>query len=92
MSLFTKYTTIKTARSGATIKAPTSVVESVYDAGYRISTSNNGKYASVYQYNKSKKRSEYVAPLSYFISDRIAGFKDGNGCNLIKSNLIMMKD
>ena len=92
MSIFQKYTTIKTARSGATIKAPTAVVESIYNSGYRISTSNSGKYASVYQYNKAKRRSEYVAPLSYFISDRIAGYKDGNGCNLIKSNLIMLKD
>lgn len=92
MSVFTKYTTVTTPKSRATIKAPTSVVESVYNAGYRISTSHNGKYASVYQYNKKKKCSEYVAPLSYFISDRIAGYKDGNGCNLIKSNLIFMKD
>lgn len=92
MSVFTKYTTLKTARSGATIKAPTSVVESVFNAGYRITTSHNGKYASVYQYNKKAGRSEYVAPLSYFISDRIAGYKDGNGCNLTKSNLIFMKD
>lgn len=92
MSVFSKYTTIKTSRSGKTIKAPTEVVESVYNAGYRISTSNNGKYASVYQYNKKKGCSEYIAPLSYFISDRVAGYKDGNGCNLIKSNLIIMKD
>ena len=92
MSVFTKYSTIKTAQSGVKIKAPTAVIESVYNKGYHISTSNNGRYASVYQYNKKTGRSEYVAPLSYFISDRIAGYKDGNGCNLIKSNLIMMKD
>lgn len=92
MSVFTKYTTIKTAQSGKTIKAPTSVIESVYNKGYHITTSSNGRYATVYQYNKRTQRAEYIAPLSYFISDRIAGYKDGNGCNLIKSNLIMMKD
>ena len=92
MNMFTKYSTIKMPRSGITIKAPKEVIESVYNSGYRITTANNGKYASVYQYNKKTGRSEYVAPLAYFISDRIAGYKDGNGCNLVKSNLIMMKD
>lgn len=92
MTIFSRYTTIKCPRSGHVIKAPTEIVESIYDAGYNISTSANGKMASVYSYNKKKKRNEYVAPLSYFISDRIAGYKDGNGKNLTKSNLIMMKD
>lgn len=92
MSVFTKYTTIKTSRSKKTIKAPTSVVESIYDAGYTISTSHSGKYASVFQYNKKKGTNEYIAPLAYFISDKIAGYKDGNGCNLIKSNLIFIED
>ena len=91
MSVFTKYTTLQT-RSGTKIKAPTVVVESVKKAGYNITTCCSGKYAQVYQYNKKSRKTEYVAPLSYFISDRIAGYKDGNGCNLIKSNLIMMKD
>ncbi len=92
MSVFNKYTTIVTPRSHKTIKAPTSVVESVYNRGYYISTGANGRYAAVYSYNKKTKSSTYIAPLSYFISDRIAGYKDGNGCNLIKSNLIMLKD
>lgn len=91
MSVFTKYTTI-TTRSGVKIKAPASIVESVYKAGYTISTSNNGRYASVYEYNRKTKDTRYVGALSYFISDRIAGYKDGNGCNLTKSNLIMIKD
>ena len=91
MNIFSKYTTIKT-RTGRKIKAPTSIIESVYDAGYRISTASNGKYAQVYEWDRKNKRTKYIAPLSYFISDRIAGYKDGNGCNLIKSNLIMIKD
>lgn len=91
MSILTKYTTI-TTRSGVKIKAPSNVVESVYKAGYHISTSNNGRYASVFEYNKRTKTTRYVGSLSYFISDRIAGYKDGNGCNLTKSNLIMIKD
>lgn len=90
MSIFNKYTTLKTSKH--TIKAPTAVIESIRNAGYLISTSGNGRYASVYQYDKKTKKTNYVAPLSYFISDRIAGYKDGNGCNLIKSNLIMIKD
>lgn len=92
MNVFSKYTTIKTAKSGVKIKAPTSVIESVYNAGYRISTSNGGRYASVYHYNTKSRKSEYIAPLSAFISEKVAGYKDGNGCNLIKSNLIIMKD
>lgn len=92
MKAFTKYTTLKMPQSGIKVKAPTAVVESLRNAGYHISTSGNGKYASVFQYNKKTQRNEYVAPLSYFISDRVAGYRDGNGCNLTKTNLIMMKD
>ena len=91
MSIFTKYTTI-TTRSGTKIKAPTDVVEQIYKAGYTISTSNNGRYASVFEWDRKNKKRRYVSQLSYFVSDRIAGYKDGNGCNLTKSNLIMMKD
>ena len=92
MNIFSKYTTIKCPRSGHIIKAPTAIVESVYDAGYNISTSSGGKMASVFQYDKKTRTNKYIAPLSYFISDRIAGYKDGNGKNLTKSNLILMKD
>ena len=92
MSVFTKYTTIKCPRSGKVIKAPTAVVESLRNSGYGITTSNSGRLATVFQYDKKQRTTKYVAPLSYFISDRIAGYKDGNGCNLVKSNLIMMKD
>lgn len=92
MSVFTKYKTITCPRSQRKIKAPAEVVDTVYKAGYYISTGSSGKYAAVYEYDRNTKKSHYVASLAYFISDRIAGYKDGNGCNLTKSNLIMLKD
>lgn len=91
MSIFNRYKTITMKRSGIKVKAPVAVLEEIQRAGYYITTSE-GKYAQVMEYDKTTKRSRYIAPLSYFISDRVAGYKDGNGCNLIKSNLIMMED
>jgi hypothetical protein len=89
--MFTRYKTVTMKRSGIKVKAPATVIEDVQNAGYFITTSS-GKYAQVMEYDKNTHRARYIAPLSYFISDRIAGYKDGNGCNLVKSNLIMMED
>lgn len=90
--MFTRYKTLTMKRSGLKVKAPASVIEDVQKAGYFITTADRGRYAQVFEYDRNAKRVRYIAPLSYFISDRIAGYKDGNGCNLVKSNLIMMED
>lgn len=90
MRVFTKYTTIETPRSHRKIKAPAKVIEDIYKAGYYITTCNNGKYAQVCEYDPATASARYIAPLSYFISDRICGYKDGNALNLVRSNLIYM--
>lgn len=92
MSMFTRYKTIITPKSKVKIKAPAQVIDEVYNAGYYIVATGNRRYAQVFEYNKKLKQAKYIAPLSYFISDRVCGYKDGNGCNLVKSNLIMMED
>lgn len=91
MSIFTRYKTIYTPRSNRQITAPAKVIEEVLNAGYNITVASSGRYATVYTYNKRTHKAEYVSTLAYFISDKVCGYKDGDGCNLRKSNLIFME-
>ena len=92
MTMFTRYRTMTTKRSHVKIKAPVEVFEAVANAGCYLTACSNRKNAQVFKYHRLTRKSRYVAPLAAFISDKVCGYRDGNGCNLTKSNLIMMED
>lgn len=75
--------------AGYEIKVSNKVLNEIRREGAFVSTSNNGKYASVFAYTPGGK-TEYLGQLHTAIKEGRVAYKNGNTLDNSKSNLVVL--